>query len=82
MYPEWLPLLGGQSVPESSRNFNSLCLSADLKVINVHNLLKIVENSVSNIQIGFISSELLRSLLFGITCFGSYQFMTLDCRHL
>ena len=32
-------------------------------------LLKIVGNSVSNVQIAFISSDLLRSSLFGSTCF-------------
>ena len=32
-------------------------------------ILKIVGNSVSNVQIAFISSDLLRSSLFGITCF-------------
>ena len=47
------------------------------KVIYVHDLLKIIRNSVSSVQIGFISSDLLRSLLFGITCFGSFQFSTL-----
>ena len=46
-----------------------LCLTADLKVIYVHDLLKIVGNSVSNVQIAFISSDLLRFSLFGITCF-------------
>ena len=35
----------------------------------MHDLLKIVGNSVSNVQIAFISSYLLRSSLFGITCF-------------
>ena len=37
----------------------------------MHDLLKIVGNSVSNVQIAFISSDLhvLRSSLFGITCF-------------
>ena len=72
MYPGWLPLLGGQSVPEGSRNpvqLSCLCLTADLKVIYVHDLLKIVGNSVSNFQIAFISSDLLRSSLFDITCF-------------
>ena len=44
-------------------------LTADLKVIYVHDLLKIVGNSVSNVQIGFIFRDLLWSLLFGITCF-------------
>ena len=38
---------------KSSRN--TMCLTADLKVIYVHDLLKIVGNSVSNIQIAFIS---------------------------
>ena len=37
--------------------------------MHVHDLLKIVGNSVSNIQIAFISSDLLRSSLFGTTCF-------------
>ena len=46
-----------------------VCLTADLKVIYVHDLLKIVGNSASNVQIAFISSDLLRSSLFGITCF-------------
>ena len=36
-------------------------------------LLKIVGYSVSNVQIGFISSDLLRSSLFDITCFGSFR---------
>ena len=40
-----------------------------LEIIYVHDLLKIVENSVSNVQIAFISSDLLKSSLFGITCF-------------
>ena len=31
----------------------SVCLTADLKAICVHDLLKIVANSVSNVQIGF-----------------------------
>ena len=38
----------------------------------MHDLSKIVGNSTSNVQIGFISSDLLRSSLFGITCFGSF----------
>ena len=55
----------------SQQSFNTLTLryTADLKVIYLHNLLKIVGNSVSNVQIAFISSDLLRSSLFGITCF-------------
>ena len=69
MYPGWFPLLGGQSVPEGSRNPVVCVLTADLKVMYVHDLLKIVGNSVSNVQIAFISSDLLRSSLFGITCF-------------
>ena len=81
MYPGWLPLLGGQSVPEGSRN-PVVCLTADLKVIYVHDLLKIVGNSVSNVQIAFISSDLLGSSLFGITCFGSFRYLTLACKHL
>ena len=42
MYPDWLPLLGGQFVPEGSRNSDVCCLTSDLKVIlvNVHDLLK------------------------------------------
>ena len=59
-----------------------MCLTADLKVIYVHDLLKMVENSVSNVQIAFISSDLLRSSLFGITCFGSFRNLTLACKHL
>ena len=35
----------------------------------MHDLLKIVGNSVSNVQIASISSDLLRSSLFGVTCF-------------
>ena len=58
MYPGWLPLLGGQSVPEGSCN-PVVCLTADLEVIYVHDLLKIVGNSVSIVQITFISSDLL-----------------------
>ena len=70
MYPGWLPMLGGQSVPEGSRNpVVCVYLTADLKVIYVHDLLKIVRNSVSNVQIAFISSDLLGSSLFGIPCF-------------
>ena len=57
-------------------------LTADLKVIYVHDLLKMVENSVSNVQIAFISSDLLRSSLFGITYFGSFRYLTLACKHL
>ena len=45
----------------------------------VHDLLKIVGNSVSNIQIAFISSDLLGSSLFGITCFGSFRYLTFAC---
>ena len=41
-----------------------------------------VVNSVSNVQIGFISSDPLRSSLFGITCFGSFLYLTLACKHL
>ena len=37
--------------------------------IYVHDLLKIVGNSVSYVQIAFISSDLLMLSLFGITCF-------------
>ena len=48
----------------------------------MHDLLKIVVNSVSNVQIGFISSDRLRSSLFGITFFDSIQFLTLACKHL
>ena len=43
-------------------------------IIYVHDLLKIDGNSVSNVRIGFISSDLLRSSLFGFTCFGSFWF--------
>ena len=32
--------------------------------------------------IGFISSDLLRSILFEIACFGQFQFITLVCKHL
>ena len=59
-----------------------VCFTADLKVIYVHDLLKKVGNSISNVQIGFISIDLLGSSLFGITCFGSFQFSTLACEHL
>ena len=31
--------------------------------------MKIVGNSVLDVQIAFVSSDLLRSTLFGITCF-------------
>ena len=54
---------------KAKRTYICLCLTADLKVIYVHDLLKIVGNSVSNVQIAFIFSDLLRSSLFGITCF-------------
>ena len=53
-----------------------------MKVIYVHDLLKIVGNSVSNVQIAFISSDLLRYSLFDITCFGSFRYLTLACKHL
>ena len=46
-----------------------MCIYANLKVIYVHDLLKIVGNSLSNVQIAFISSDLLGSSLFGINCF-------------
>ena len=60
MYPWWLPLLGGQSVPEGSRNpVVCVYITADFKVIYVHDLLKIVGNSVSNVQIACISSDIL-----------------------
>ena len=55
---------------------------ADLKVMYVHDLLKIVGNSVSNVQIAFISSDLLRYSLFGITCFGSFRYLTLACKYI
>ena len=45
MYPGWLPLLVGQSIPEGSCNL-VFCVTADLIVIYVHDLLKIVRNSV------------------------------------
>ena len=45
MYPGWLPLLVGQSIPEGSRN-PVVCVTAVLIVIYVHDLLKIVGNSV------------------------------------
>ena len=35
----------------------------------MRDLIKIVGNSVSNVKIAFISSDLLRSSLFGVTCF-------------
>ena len=35
----------------------------------MRDLMKIVGNSVPNVQIPFISSDLLRSSLFGVTCF-------------
>ena len=35
MYPGWLPLLGGQSVPEGIQNSAVSVLTADLKVIYV-----------------------------------------------
>ena len=42
---------------------NWILYTADWKVIYVHDSLKIVGNSVSNVQIAFISSDLLRSSL-------------------
>ena len=53
-----------------------------LEIIYVHDLLKIVGNSLSNVQIAFISSDLLRSSLYGITYFGSFRYLTLACKHL
>ena len=38
--------------------------------------------SVSNVQIAFNSCDLLRSSLFGITCYGSFRYLTLACKHL
>ena len=52
------------------------------EIIYVHDLLKIVGNSLSNVQIAFISSDLLRSSLYGITYFGSFRYLTLACKHL
>ena len=72
-FVSWLP---------ATQYISCLCLTADLKVIYVHDLLKIVGNSVSNVQIAFISSDLLRSSLFGITCLGSFRYLTLACKHL
>ena len=62
--------------------FDIQCITADLKVIYVHDLLKMIENSISNVQIAFISSDLLKSSLFRITCFGSFRYLTLACKHL
>ena len=46
-------------------------LTADLKVIYVHDFLKIVGNSVSNVQIGFIYVFTLWHYLFWlISVFG------------
>ena len=42
-------------------DINILCLTADLKVKYVHDLLEIDGHSVSNFHIGFISSDLLKS---------------------
>ena len=43
------------------RLYRILCSTADLKVIYVHILLKIVGNSISNVQINFIFNNLFRS---------------------
>ena len=40
---KWLPLLVLQFVPEGSRN-SVVCLIADLKILYLHVLLKIVPN--------------------------------------
>ena len=63
-------------------SLHSSTLTADLKVICLHGLLKTVGNSVSNVQIGFISSDLLRSLLFVIIRFGLFQLSTLACNRM
>ena len=39
------------------------------------------ENSVSNVQIGFIFSDLLRSYSLALPVFGSFHFSTLACKH-
>ena len=44
--------------------------------------IELVGNSVSNVQIAFISNDVLRSSLFGIACIGSLQYLTLACKHL
>ena len=51
-----------------------ICLNADLKVKYETVVLKIVGNSESNVQITLLSSDLLRSRRFGLTCFGSFDF--------
>ena len=75
-------MLKDEKIETIDLDHNCLCLTADLKVIYVHDLMKIVGNSVSNVQIAFISSDLRRSSLFGITCFGSIRYLTLACKHL
>ena len=45
-------VLGGQSV------LSCLCLTADLEVVYVHDLLKIVGNSASNVQVLFLVTYL------------------------
>ena len=45
--------------------------------------LKIVGNSVSNVQIAFISSDLLLGLhSSALPVFGSFRNLTLACKHL
>ena len=53
MYTDCLSLLGGQSVPVNSRNPVVCVLTADSKVIYVHDLLNIIGNSVSNVPTWF-----------------------------
>ena len=58
-------------------------LYASIRDKSVHEILRYnVGNSLSNVQIGFISRDLLRSILFAITSFDSFQFSTLVCKHL
>ena len=43
-------------------SYSCMCLIADLKVIYVHDLLKIVGNSVPNVQIRYIFNDLIMTL--------------------
>ena len=62
-----------------TKTIECLSLTAGLKEMYVHYLLQIVGNSVSSVQIGFVSSD---PSIFGITCFCSFLYLTLACKHL
>ena len=57
----------------------------DRKDTSVYNCILwsniLIGNSLSNVQISYISNYLLRSLHFCITCFGSFRLLTMACNY-